>query len=259
MSDANKNVYLDDRIVTIYANKTKLYEPEVTLFAAIKDEVAGQPIFDIGIGTGRTTPFLRELSQDYLGCDYSEKMTRYCERLYPGVRFDTVDARDMKGYRDGQFAFVIFSFNGIDSVPPDDRLAILKECHRVLRPGGLFAFSSHNIEKPVHGAFHLSNIEFTLHPIRLARELQKYFTGWFHHLRNRKREIFTDEYTVRNDNAHNYTLMHYYISKANQVRQLQRFGFEDVRIIDRKGAWTDAATPDATSSWIYYLARKKRA
>ena len=89
-------------------------------------------------------------------------MTRYCEQLYPGVKFATVDARSMKEYRDGQFAFVIFSFNGIDSVPPEDRLAILKECHRVLRPGGLFAFSTHNIEKPVRSAFHLSNIEFSL-------------------------------------------------------------------------------------------------
>jgi SAM-dependent methyltransferase len=186
-------------------------------------------------------------------------MTRYCQQLYPGVKFATVDARNMKEYRDGQFAFVIFSFNGIDSVPPDDRLAIIKECHRVLKPGGLFAFSSHNIEKPVYGAFHLSNIEFTLHPIRLAREFQKYFTGWGHHLKNRKHEVFTPDYTVRNDNAHNYTLMHYYISKANQVKQLQSFGFEEVRIIDRKGAWTDATTPDTTSSWIYYLARKRRA
>ena len=259
MNDANKNVYLDDRIVTIYANKTQLYEPEVTLFAAIKEEVAGQPIFDIGIGTGRTTPFLLELSQDYLGCDYSEKMTRYCEQLYPGVKFATVDARDLKAYRDGQFAFVIFSFNGIDYVSPEDRLVVLREIARVLQPGGLFGFSTHNADKPVKGAFHLSNIEFTLHPVRLLRELVKYFTGWGHHVQNRKREVIGADYAIRNDNAHNYKLLTYYISKPNQVRQLQSSGFEDVRLIDRTGAWTDAAAPDTTSSWIYYLARKRRA
>ena len=31
MSDPNKNVHLDDHIVEIYAGKTKLFEPEVTL------------------------------------------------------------------------------------------------------------------------------------------------------------------------------------------------------------------------------------
>ena len=67
------------------------------------------------------------------------------------------------------------------------------------------------------------------------------------------------DYAIRNDNAHNYKLLTYYISKPNQVRQLQSSGFEDVRLIDRTGAWTDAAAPDTTSSWIYYLARKRRA
>lgn len=258
MSDPNKNVYLDDHIVEIYAGKTKLFEPEVTLLAAIKDEVAGQPIFDVGIGTGRTTPFLLELSRDYIGCDYSDKMTRQCEQLYPGVKFATVDARDLRAYRDGQFAFVFFSFNGIDYVPPEERPAVLRGIHRVLRPGGLFAFSTHNAEKPLHSAFHLGNLEFTAHPVRLLRNLLSYFQSWPHHLRNKPREVFTPDYAIRNDNAHNYRLLTYYISKASQVRQLEAHGFTEVRIINRAGQWAEAITPDPVSSWIYYLARKPR-
>jgi ubiquinone/menaquinone biosynthesis C-methylase UbiE len=196
------------------------------------------------------------ISKDYTGVDYAAEMVEHCQRRFPGVRFATCDARDMSAYRDGQFAWVLFSFNGIDYVSPTDRLKVLQEIRRILRPGGWLVFSTHNAEKAVYSAFHLSNIEFTPHPVRLGREVVKYFTGWGNHLRNRKQEVLGPDYCIRNDNAHNYRLLTYYISKASQVKQLEAQGFTDAQIVDREGRWTDAATPDASSSWIYYVARK---
>ena len=40
---------------------------------------------------------------------------------------------------------IVFSFNGISMLYPDKkRLACLRECHRLLRQGGIFIFSLHN-------------------------------------------------------------------------------------------------------------------
>lgn len=256
MNTPNQRVYEDGHIVSIYANKTALFAPERTILDKIRPEIAGQPVLDIGVGAGRTTPHLLELTRDYIGVDYAAEMVEYCRPRHPGAQFATCDARNMAAFRDGQFAWVLFSFNGIDYVTPEDRLQVLREIRRVLRPGGLFVFSTHNADKPVHGAFHLSNIEFTPHPVRLVREVIKYFTGWGHHLRNRKQQVTAPDYSIRNDNAHNYRLLTYYIRKPDQVKQLQAHGFTDIRLVDREGAWTDAATPDPRSSWIYFVARK---
>ena len=46
------------------------------------------------------------------------------------------DARNLSRFGDGKFALVLFSFNGIDGVGRADRYRILREFHRVVRPGG---------------------------------------------------------------------------------------------------------------------------
>jgi SAM-dependent methyltransferase len=44
------------------------------------------------------------------------------------------------------FDFILFSFNGIDYVPACDRNAVFRELRRVGSKGGLFFFSTHNLQ-----------------------------------------------------------------------------------------------------------------
>ena len=51
----------------------------------------------------------------------------------------------MKLFKDNSFDFVLFSYNGVDYVDHADGLAILREIRRLIRPGGYFCFSTHNL------------------------------------------------------------------------------------------------------------------
>ena len=59
----------------------------------------------------------------------------------------------------------MFSCNGIGMVAHQDRLSIMREVHRLLKPGGVFLFSTHNQNCPDHSAgFRLPEFEFTRNP-----------------------------------------------------------------------------------------------
>ena len=51
---------------------------------------------------------------------------------------------DLDFAADNSYDFVLFSYNGIDHLELPERERALIEMKRVLRPGGLMAFSSHN-------------------------------------------------------------------------------------------------------------------
>jgi ubiquinone/menaquinone biosynthesis C-methylase UbiE len=102
-------------------------------------------ILDIGVGTGRTTPYLSQVAGEYVGIDYSEAMIARCREKFPGLRLIHADALDLSLFADGYFDAIVFSLNGIDSIyGENNRTRCLRECARTLKPGGVFILSSHN-------------------------------------------------------------------------------------------------------------------
>lgn len=102
-------------------------------------------ILDLGVGGGRTTPYLSAIASRYVGVDYSEEMIRACRSRFPHLEFSVADASDLAQFADASFDSVVFSFNGLDCLVPDEkREKCLRECHRVLKAGGIYIFSSHN-------------------------------------------------------------------------------------------------------------------
>lgn len=105
----------------------------------------GARVLDLGVGTGRTTPFLSERASRYVGLDYSSGMLERCRETFPDLEFVRADASDLSQFSGGEFDVVVFSFNGIDCLHPDaTRLRCLSEVHRVLADDGRAIFSEHN-------------------------------------------------------------------------------------------------------------------
>ena len=105
----------------------------------------GMAVLDLGVGGGRTAPYLARIASRYVGVDYSEAMVRTCRRKFPNLDFVLADASDLSAFEDASFDAIVFSFNGLDYVVPDEkRLRCLRECRRVLRDEGVLIFSSHN-------------------------------------------------------------------------------------------------------------------
>jgi ubiquinone/menaquinone biosynthesis C-methylase UbiE len=139
----NLRTYRVPEVASHYAALTYLTPCEQLLFRSyIKP---GMAVLDLGVGGGRTTPYLSSTASRYVGVDYSEPMVQVCKKKFPDLDFLLADASDLSAFEDASFDAVVFPFNGLDYVVPDEhRLRCLRECWRVLRPDGVFVFSSHN-------------------------------------------------------------------------------------------------------------------
>ena len=69
----------------------------------------------------------------------------------------------------------------------------------------------------------------------------------------KRHEVITDEYAIINDNAHGYSLLTYYITISEQIKQLEGEGFRQIEAYDMEGHPVDAGYD---FPWTYYLARK---
>ena len=108
-------------------------------------------ILDIGCGAGRTTIGLYKLGYHIIeGLDLSEAMIvqarRISKELNYNIIFSVGDAACL-GYDGGNFEAVLFSFNGIMQIPGrENRIKVLKEIKRILKPKGYFLFTTHDRE-----------------------------------------------------------------------------------------------------------------
>ena len=106
-------------------------------------------ILDVGCGAGRTTFGLYELGYHNIeGVDTSKQLISNAKKLAVKnnmpIKFyiDNVLALDAENE---SIDAVIFSYNGLMTIPGDkNRLFAVGEIARVLRPGGIFIFTTHD-------------------------------------------------------------------------------------------------------------------
>lgn len=127
-------------MVDHYRCRTDLFPREAKLLERYVRP--GCTLLDIGVGGGRTTRHLAHRT-DYFAIDYSPEMVAATREAFPGVRVQVGDARELD-FGDESFDAVLFSFNGLDCVDLAGRARAYSEVFRVLRPGGVFIFSTHN-------------------------------------------------------------------------------------------------------------------
>lgn len=249
----NKKRYESRDVVSSYTNMT-LQNPEVMILVKHREEIIDKNVLDIGCGRGRTTTILKNLSNCYVGLDYSAEMIESCRKRFNDVRFIHGDVRTMSEFGEREFDFVMFSFNGLDSINHEDRLKGLREISRVLKPDGLFVFSSHN-RNHRHAISH-PKMEISITPCEQVGYLKKFIKSMRNHLKNRNQQQFTKEYAIINDVAHNYAMLTYYIDKVSQIAQLHDISFETIEMYDTDGNMLSRDSEDKDIPWIYYVARK---
>jgi SAM-dependent methyltransferase len=122
----------------------RLFADEEYLFP--KYYKPGETVLDLACGLGRTTLLLHEMGIQVRGVDRSEVFIEIARRRLPYLDLQ-VGSYDHIEEADASFSHVLISFNGIDyAFPVSQREAALRECARVLKPGGTFIFSSHNLK-----------------------------------------------------------------------------------------------------------------
>ena len=90
------------------------------------------------------------------------------DRVVHPHRFEHADARQMAGIADASIDLAVFSCNGISMVGHDDRLAIMREVHRILKPQGVFLFTTYNRNSPeARARFRFPDFEASPNPARL--------------------------------------------------------------------------------------------
>jgi SAM-dependent methyltransferase len=241
---------------TFAAREGPIDAGEALLLERLAGLVAGEPILDIGVGGGRSVPLLRRLSDDYVGIDYLEEMVRLTRERFPDTRLEHVDARDLAPFADRSFALAFWSANGIDGVSHADRARVLAEVQRVLRPGGLFAFSTHNLGGRFSGRPPWSYRWFLCHPriallraARLPRRASAYRHASPSVVRGAGWATFVDP-------AYEFGLLTHFTTPAEARRELVASGFEpQIEGWDTRGATLEPGGA-TRGPWFHLLARR---
>jgi len=255
-----KSAWNDTVVAGTYTRGPSMMPAELAVFAEAWPSIRGGRVLDIGVGGGRTLPYLSGPASRYIAVDYSRAMVDACKARFPAADVRDDDARELATVADGSIDFAFFSFNSIDCVPAEGRPDVYRAVHRVLATGGRFGFSSHNARllKHVPSKFRLPEIELTANPVRLgvrlARAGAETVRSFRNHRRLRRGERREDGYAVVNDGAHAFSMLFVYVDPAWQVNELARAGFTDIAVFDERGRRVDAAA--VRDPWVHFLARK---
>jgi len=129
-------------VVASYVAADTLQGAETFLFEKYIQQ--GSVILDLGVGAGRTTPFLAKYAKRYVGLDYASAMVDACRSRFPDLEFHCGDAADLSMFETASFDVVVFSYNGMGHLSHEGRAQCLAHIHRILKPSGYFIFSLHN-------------------------------------------------------------------------------------------------------------------
>lgn len=247
-TDANLQKYQSEPVVAYYLGLTGLQPAEEHVFRNWLEECGA--ILDLGVGGGRTTPVLSALARHYVGADYSVAMVAACRQQWPDLNFVHCDATAMPCFEDKTFDAVVFSFNGIDVIRSDEgRASCLAEIARVLKPGGIFIFSSHNARVLGHWP-QLSGASGYRIPWRIVRSIFKTVQLSFRTLTSRA--FWTREGYIH-DPVHGG--MDHYVSTPHTIQpQVEAAGFSVLEVVN--GHFPVVNSP-SLAPWFYYACKRR--
>ncbi len=254
----NENASFYSGVDLIRTYSTEALRPvERTIFDRYRSDLSGR-ILEVGCGAGRVTGNLIGDAQSVHGVDVSEAMVEHCRRHFPTASFSRCDMRDLSSLGEDAFDVVIAPFNVIDAVGDADRRRTIAEFRKVLAPGGLLIMSSHNLGSAGRVVGPVADVWVQLRA-RRARGIAGSILHLPRRRRNRRRLRAREEagpgYRILNDTAHDYSLLHYYVSPQVQVRQLAVHGFGLLECLDLDGRSLDPVGRASDCSELHYVAR----
>jgi ubiquinone/menaquinone biosynthesis C-methylase UbiE len=263
----NLDTWNTPEVASYYSSLTYLTPCERLLF----DEYlkSGMAILDLGVGGGRTTAYLSSIASRYVGADYAGEMVAACQKKFPDLEFQTVDASDLSRFPAASFDAVVMAFNGIDNLIPDEsRWRAWSEMHRVLKPQGVLIFSSHSprsiLVRPSWNPKRLESLAkrlagesalyrpllWSLTGVRaVIAGLQSLVHSLFRIAKKAPTRTFWlgDGYLI--DSAHGGTRIHYSTPKKVE-HELARFGFRRLRTL---GDDYPRVSRSLVTDWYYYV------
>lgn len=242
---------------------------EQAALSAIASRVRGRKVLDVGVGGGRTTRLLRLITDDYVAVDYTQGMVDACRGNFPGVDVRLADARDLAQFDDGQFQLVVFSYNGLDAIDHLGRDLALDEMARVLAPGGILFYSTHNKDGPCYRATPLrpagSPVAWTWSrayrmgfalltllaaPVRLPRALRNY-------RRLRRASLDCGRWGIAPNEAHDFGLLVHYVTRQGVTEEVTEAGLVLEAVLDAEHGQPIQPGDDASGArYFQVLARK---
>ena len=255
---ANRALYNTPDALAHYAAYNVLQPPEMAILKLLGPRLRDMDMLDIGVGAGRTALHFPPLAKSYLGIDMAAAMVAACRARFPDLAFALGDAADLAAVADASADFVLFSFNGIDCLDLDGRRRALLELRRVLRPGGVLAFSGHNMNFVPGSA--LAGSAGARDPLALFDSFKRYLRFRRHVRAVRYDPGFETATVVESHFGRSVELA--YVRPAWQVRQLAELGFAAIRVLpgDSEAVFdADAAEVGTIADpWAYYLCEMPR-
>ncbi len=254
--------------VDLYANRS-LAPVEVLILVRYREALSGR-VIEVGCGAGRVLGYLAQLGREVFGVDLSPAMVEYCRRVYPQAVVVTGDVSALGLVVEGPFDVIFAANNLLDVFDDRERRSVLAGFRALLAPDGLLIFSSHNLAKLDRadasgeagagrgaGRAVLGKL-LEKPPADLARAASRLPRR----LRNRRRlaplQRRAADHAIVNDETFDYGLLHYYIRRDDQERQLAEVGFELVECLDPDGRTVEAGN-DGRGPWLHYVARAAHA
>lgn len=250
--EINKAVYNSPGVYHYYLSNL-LMPAEVACLLKYQPHISQRDVLDIGVGAGRTARYLAPLARRYEGVDYSSVMVGYMKQAMPEVSVREADFRDLTMFADESFDFVLATDNVIDALPHEGRIRALSEARRVLRRGGVLAFSSHNID--YKKAFAGPQLHFSSNPVRLAANCVNYVLSQWNHHRIAPLRTVTPDYALLNDPGHRYACLHYYASRSTVRSQLANSELQLIEAFDAGGQVVQEARDVSETPHLLYVAQ----
>lgn len=252
----NRERWSQGDLVEAYANR-RLRPAEAVLLDRYRSALAGR-VLELGCGAGRLTGYLSEISPHVHGIDLSPAMVAYCRQTYPRASFDVGDLRELSGFETGAYEAVVAPFNVLDVLDDEDRRRVLAEIRRLLAADGVLIMSSHN--RPYAPRL-LARVRLWIrlmcgsprHPLTSLRNLPLRFAN---RRRLAKLQREDDGYAIVNDEAHDFSVLHYYISRDAQESQLSELGYTLTTCLDLDGRDVERGESAAHCSELHYAAHR---